>query len=105
MPNQYGHAEEKLWMAVRRLTGAEPQRQRLETAYMDHLSYLLEAEIPVPQQAKFKRSRDTMTHEEQLNPEVAIAAMSDEEVAEAVRLICSLHDEVMDSSRPYPFPK
>jgi hypothetical protein len=49
--------------------------------------------------------RDTLPHGRQLNPEITIAGMSDQEVSEAVRLICELHDAVMNSSRPYPFPK
>jgi hypothetical protein len=97
MPAPY-HAEEKLWMALRRLTAADSQRKRLESAYMDHLSYLEDSEIPVPAQPKFTQLRDALTHEKQLNPEIAIAAMSDAEVADAVRLICDLRDAV--SSAP-----
>jgi hypothetical protein len=99
------HLEEMLWMALRTLTSADSQRKRLENAYTDHLSDLQDAELPVAQQAKFSQLRDAMTHEKHLRAEIAIAAMSDEEVAETVRLICDLHDSVMDASRPYPFPR
>ena len=50
-------------------------------------SDLQDAELPISQQAKFVRLRDTLTHGEQLDAEIAIEAMNDDEVAEAVRQI------------------
>ncbi len=97
-------AEEKFHEALRALVGAASQRKRLENAYLDHLNDLQAAELPASQQAKFVRLRDTLTHGKQLDPEIAIEAMSDDEVAEAVRQILALYDEIMDAARPGPFP-
>jgi hypothetical protein len=99
MPAPY-HAEEKFHEALRALIGAAPQRKRLENAYLDHLSYLQDAELPISQQAKFAQLRDTLTHGKQLDPEIVIEAMSDDEVAEAARQILTLYDGIMDAARP-----
>src|SRR2546430_12378331 len=56
------HAEEKFHEALRALVGAASQRKRLESAYLDNLSDLQAAELPISQQAKFVRLRDTLTH-------------------------------------------
>lgn len=98
-------AEEKLHEALRVLIGPAPQRERLENAYLDHLNDLQEAELPISQQAKFGQLRDTLTHERQLHPDVVIATMSDDEVAEAARQILTLYDEIIDAARPSPIPK
>ena len=103
MPAPY-HAEEKFHEALRALVGAAPQRKRLESAYLDHLSDLQDAELPISQQAKFVRLRDTLTHGEQLDAEIAIEAMNDDEVAEAVRQIFALYDEIREAARSGPFP-
>ena len=103
MPAPY-HAEEKFHEALRALIGAAPQRKRLENAYLAHLRDLEDAELPISQQAKFVQLRDTLTHGEQLDPEIAIEAMSDEEVAEAVRQILALYDGIMDAARSGPVP-
>ena len=103
MPAPY-HAEEKFHEALRALIGAAPQRKRLEDAYLDHLNDLQAGELPISQQAKFVRLRDTLTHGRQLDPEIAIEAMSDDEVAEAVRQIFALYDGIMDAARSGPFP-
>ena len=103
MPAPY-HAEEKFHEALRALVGAATQRKRLENAYLDHLNDLQAAELPISQQAKFVRLRDTLTHGRQLDPEIAIEAMSDDEVAEAVRQILALYDGIMDAARSGPFP-
>jgi hypothetical protein len=103
MPAPY-HAEEKFHEALRALIGAASQRKRLENAYLDHLSDLQDAELPISQQDKFVRLRETLTHGQQLDPEIAIEAMSDDEVAEAVRQILALYDEIMDAARSAPFP-
>jgi hypothetical protein len=99
------HAEEKFHEALRALIGAAPQRKRLENAYLDHLSDLQDAELPISQQAKFVQLRDTLTHERQLHPEIVIAGMSDGEVAEATYQILTLYDEITDAARSSPFPK
>ena len=104
MPAQY-HAEEKFHEALRALIGAASQRKRLENAYLDHLSDLQDAELPIPQQAKFVQLRDTLTHGKQLDAEIAIEVMSDDEVAEAARQILTLYDEIMDAARSSPSPK
>ena len=41
----FSHAEEKFHFALHALTGAAPQRQRLENAFA-HLSYLKAEELP-----------------------------------------------------------
>ena len=99
------HAEEKFHEALRVLMGAAPQRKRLENAYLDHLSYLQDAELPISQQAKFVQLRDTLTHGNQLDPEIAIEVMSDDEVAEAARQILTLYDGIMDAARSGSLPK
>jgi hypothetical protein len=99
MPARY-HAAEKFHEALRALIGAAPQRKRLENAYLDHLRYLQDAELPISQQAKFAQLRDTLTHGKQLDPEIVIEAMSDDEVAEAARQILTLYDGIMDAARP-----
>ena len=104
MPTPY-HAEEKFHEALRALIGAAPQRKRLENAYLDHLSDLEDAELPISQQAKFVQLRDSLTHGKQLDAEIAIEAMSDDEVAEAARQILTLYDGIMDAARPDSFPK
>jgi len=48
MPAPY-HAEEKFHEALRALIGAARQRKRLENAYLDRLSYLQDAELPISQ--------------------------------------------------------
>jgi hypothetical protein len=98
MPATY-HAEEKFHEALRALIGAAPQRKRLENAYLDHLSDIEDAELPISQQAKFVQFRDTVTHGKQLDAEIAIEAMSDDEVAEAARQILTLYDGIMDAAR------
>ena len=103
MPAPY-QAEGKFHEALRALVGAASQRKRLESAYLDHLSDLQAAELPVSQQAKFVRLRDTVTHGKQLDAEIAIEAMSDDEVADAVRQILALYDGVMDAARSGPGP-
>jgi len=103
MPAPY-QAEGKFHEALRALVGAASQRKRLESAYLDHLSDLQAAELPVSQQAKFVRLRDTVTHGKQLDAEIAIEAMSDDEVAEAVRQILALYDGIMDAARSGPGP-
>ena len=77
--------------ALPALIGAASQRKRLENAYLDHLSDLQDAELPISQQAKFVQLRDTLTHGMQLDPEIAIEAMSDDEIAEATSrfLLCT----------------
>jgi hypothetical protein len=104
MPAPY-HAEEKFHEALRALIGAASQRKRLENAYLDHLSDLQDAELPISQQAKFVQLRDTLTHGKQLDPEIAIEVMSDDEVAEAARQILTLYDEIMNVARSGPSPK
>jgi GAF domain-containing protein len=104
MPTLY-QAEEKFHEALRALIGAAPQRKRLEDAYLDHLSDLEDAELPISQQAKFLQLRDTLTHGRQLDPEIAIEVMSDVEVAEAARQILALYDGIMDAARSSPSPK
>ena len=103
MPAPY-QAEGKFHEALRALVGAASQRKRLESAYLDNLSDLQAAELPISQQAKFVRLRDTLTHGKQLDAEIAIEAMSDDEVAEAVRQILALYDGIMDAARSGPFP-
>ena len=104
MPATY-HAEEKFHEALRALIGAAPQRKRLENAYLDHLSDLEDAELPISQQAKFVQLRDSLTHGKQLDAEIAIEAMSDDEVAEAARQILTLYDGIMDAARSSLSPK
>ena len=104
MPAPY-HAEEKFHEALRALIGAAPQRKRLENAYLDHLSYLQDAELPVSQRARFVQLRETLTHGKQLDPEIVIEAMNDDEVAEAARQILTLYDGIMDAARSGPSPK
>ena len=104
MPAQY-HAEEKFHEALRALIGAASQRKRLENAYLDHLSDLQDAELPVSQRAKFVQLRETLTHGKQLDPEIVIEAMNDDEVAEAARQILALYDGIMDAARSGPSPK
>jgi len=101
MPAPY-HGEEKFHEALRTLTGAAPQRKRLEQAYLDHLSDLQDAELPMSQQAKFAQLRDTLTHGRQLHPEIVIAAMSDDEVAAAAYQILTLYDEITDAAHAGP---
>ena len=103
MPAPY-HAEEKFHEALRALIGAASRRKRLENAYLDHLNDLQDAELPISQQAKFVRLRETLTHGKQLDPEIAIEAMSDDEVAEAVHQIFALYDEILDAARSGSFP-
>ena len=97
-------AEEKFHEALRALIGPAPQRKRLEDAYLDHLSDLQGAELPVSQQAKFAQLRATFTHDRQLHPEIVIEAMSDDEVAEAARQILTLYDEIMAATRSSTMP-
>jgi hypothetical protein len=104
MPAPY-HAEEKFHEALRALIGPAPQRKRLENAYLDHLSDLQDAELPVSQRAKFVQLRETLTHGKQLDPEIVIEAMNDDEVAEAARQILTLYDGIMDAARSGPSPK
>ena len=104
MPAQY-HAEEKFHEALRALIGAAPQRKRLENAYLDHLSDLEDAELPISQQARFVQLREILTHGRQLDPEIAIEVMNDDEVAEAARQILALYDGIMDAARSGPSPK
>ena len=101
MPAPY-HAEEKFHEALRALIGPAPQRKRLENAYLDHLSDLQDAELPMSQQAKFAQLRDTLTHGRQLHPEIVIAAMSDDEVAAAADQILTLYDEITDAAHAGP---
>ncbi|HEX9473008.1 MAG TPA: hypothetical protein VF931_02385 [Steroidobacteraceae bacterium] len=89
--------EEKFHEAVRALIGPASQRKRLEHAYLDNLSDLQAAEVPVSQQSKFAQLRATLTHERQLHPEIVIEAMSDDEVADAARQIFILYDEITGS--------
>jgi hypothetical protein len=104
MPTPY-HAEQKFHEALRALIGAAPQRKRLEHAYLDHLSDLQDAELPISQQTKFVQLRDTLTHGEQLDAEIAIEAMSDDEVAEAARQILTLYDGILDAARSGSVPR
>ena len=104
MPTPY-HAEEKFHEALRALIGAAPQRKRLENAYLDHLSDLEDAELPISQQARFVQLREILTHGRQLDPEIAIEVMNDDEVAEAARQILALYDGIMDAARSGPSPK
>jgi hypothetical protein len=104
MPAPYP-AEEKFHEALRALIGAAPQRKRLENAYLDHLSDLQDAVLPISQQAKFVQLRDTLTHGMQLDPEIVIEAMSDDEVADAARQILALYDEIMNAACSGPSPK
>ena len=99
------HAEEKFHEALRALIGAASQRKRLENAYLDHLSDLQDAELPISQQAKFVQLRDTLTHGKQLDPEIVIEAMSDDEIADAARQILTLYDGIMDAARSGSLPK
>ncbi len=103
MPAPY-HAEEKFHEALRALIGAAPQRKRLENAYLDHLSDLQDAELPIspwPVGAVARR----LTHGKQLDPEIVIEAMSDDEVAEAARQVAALYDGIMDAARSGSRPK
>ena len=104
MPAPY-HAEEKFHEALRALIGAASQRKRLENAYLDHLSDLQDADLPISQRAKFVQLRDTLTHGKELDPEIAIEVMSDDEVADAARQILTLYDEIMNVARSGPSPK
>ena len=104
MPAPY-RAEEKFHEALRALIGAASQRKRLENAYLDHLSDLQDAELPISQRAKFVQLRDTLTHGKQLDPEIVIEAMSDDEIADAARQILTLYDGIMDAARSRPSPK
>jgi hypothetical protein len=104
MPAPY-HAEEKFHEALRVLIGAASQRKRLETAYLDHLSDLQDAELPISQRAKFEQLRETLTHGKQLDAEIAIEVMTDDEIAEAARQILALYDEIMNAARSGPSPK
>ena len=99
------HAEEKFHEALRALICAASQRKRLENAYLDHLSDLQDAELPVSQRPGFVQLRETLTHGKQLDPEIVIEAMNDDEVAEAARQILTLYDGIMDAARSGPSPK
>ena len=95
-------AEEKFHEALRALIGPASQRQRLQNAYVDHLSDLQDVDLPTSQRAQFLQLRDTLTHERQLHPEIVIAGMSDDEVAEAAHQILTLYDVIIDAARPRP---
>ena len=95
-------AEEKFHEALRALIGPASQRQRLQNAYVDHLSDLQDVDLPTSQRAQFLQLRDTLTHERQLHPEIVIAGMSDDEVAEAAYQILTLYDAIIDAARPRP---
>jgi hypothetical protein len=94
--SRFHHADQKLWQALRTLAGPESQRQRLEAAYVEHLSELQDADLPAAQQGHFALVRDTLTHERRLRPEIVVAGMSDAEVSAAVGHILDLCDAVME---------
>ena len=94
--SRFHHADQKLWLALRTLAGPESQRQRLEAAYVEHLSELQDADLPAAQQNRFALVRDTLTHERRLRPEIVVAGMSDTEVGAAVGHILDLCDAVME---------
>ena len=101
----FSHAEEKFHFALHALTGAAPQRQRLENAFA-HLRYLKAEELP-----ELLRPKLTEIHEEleyvsgiawHVSASAAIAKMSDEQVSQLARRVHDLHDALMNLSRPYP---
>ena len=95
--SRFHHAEQKLWRALRTLAGADSQRQRLEAAYVEHLSELQDADLPAAELSHFTVVRDALTHERRLRPEIVVAGMSDAEVATVVGQIVDLCNAVIEA--------
>jgi hypothetical protein len=95
--SRFHHAEQKLWRALRTLAGADSQRSRLETAYVEHLSDLQDSDLPAAELNHFTVVRDALTHERRLRPEIVVAGMSDAEVAVVVGQILDLCNAVIEA--------
>ena len=101
----FSHAEEKFHFALHALTGAAPQRQRLENAFA-HLSYLKAKELPELLRPKLTEIQEELEYVSgiawHVSASAAIAKMSDEQVSQLARRVHDLHDALMNFSRPYP---
>jgi ATP phosphoribosyltransferase regulatory subunit HisZ len=101
----FSHAEEKFHFALHALTGAAPQRQRLENAFA-HLGYLKAEELPELLRPKLTEIQEELEYVSgiawHVSASAAIAKMSDEQVSQLARRVHDLHDALMNLSRPYP---
>lgn len=101
----FSQAEEKFHFALHALTGAAPQRQRLENAFA-HLSYVKAEELPELLRPNLAEIQEELAYVSgiawHVSASAAIAKMSDEQVSELTRRIHNLHDALMNFSRPYP---
>jgi len=101
----FSHAEEKFHFTLHALTGAAPQRQRLENAFA-HLSYLKAEELPELLRPKLTEIQEELEYVSgiawHVSASAAIAKMSDEQVSQLARRVHDLHDALMNFSHPYP---
>ena len=96
--SRFHHADQKLWLVLRTLAGPDSQRQRLELAYVEHLSELQEADVPASQQSRLALVRDLLTHERRLRPEIVVAGMSEAEVTTVIGHILDLCNAVIEAA-------
>jgi hypothetical protein len=100
------YADEKFYVALRCLTGAATQRQRLEDAYVYNLIHVKPEDLPETIRYKFRDFCEDITRVDGEAGEGAvnatIAGMTDEQVSDMVGRFLHIYDELMNFIRPYP---
>ena len=93
------HVADKFYAAVRTLTTDGPVKQRLISAYVDHLEALAEDDVPEAIQPRFEALRQAMTAvpptEKETAVQVSVRKMSQAEAARFTRSILAMFAELV----------
>jgi len=93
------HIADKFYAAVRTLATDAPLKQRLISAYVDHLEALAEDDVPQAVQPRFEALRQAMTAvpptEKETAVQVSVRKMSQAEAARLTRSILAVFAELV----------
>lgn len=91
------HAADSFFAAVRTLAGDGPLKQRLISAYVDHLEALAVADVPPSIQSRFEALREAMEAvpptERETSVQVSVRKMSPADAGLLVRSIIAMFGE------------
>jgi len=93
------HFADKFYAAVRTLTTDAPAKQRLISAYVEHLEALAEDDVPEAIQPRFAALRKAMTAvpptEKETAVQVSVRKMSQDEAARLTRSILAMFADLV----------
>ena len=93
------HVADKFYAAVRALTFDGPVKQRLTSAYVDHLAALAEQDVPPAVQPRFKALRQAMnavpSRDKEAAVHVSVRKMSQAEALRLSRSILAIFTELV----------